>query len=163
LKPIQATNEYLALLSDVKNRIRAAQYTALKAVNKEMITLYWDIGRSILAKQDKYGWGKAVVQNLSKDLQNEFPGVSGFSAQNLWYMRQFYIEYNKDKKLQPLVGEISWAKHLVIMSRCKNPLEREFYIRTTTFYSRSGSNKTCRSTRPTIFPVCGQKAPLPLS
>jgi predicted nuclease of restriction endonuclease-like (RecB) superfamily len=131
MKPLRTSHEYAALLGEIKERIRSAQYAALKTVNKGIISLYWDIGRSILVKQDKYGWGKAVVQSLSKDLQNEFPGVSGFSAQNLWYMRQFFIEYSRDKKLQPLVGEISWAKHLIIMSRCKNPLEREFYIKMT--------------------------------
>ena len=61
----------------------------------------------------------------------EFPGVQGFSVQNLWYMRQFYLAYHNHPKLQPLVGEISWAKHLVVMARCKDDLEREFYIRMT--------------------------------
>jgi len=64
-------------------------------------------------------------------LQKEFPGIKGFSAQNLWYMRQFYLEYQGIAKLQPLVGEISWSHNLVIMSRCKDPLEREFYLRMT--------------------------------
>jgi predicted nuclease of restriction endonuclease-like (RecB) superfamily len=72
-----------------------------------------------------------VVKNLSEDLRKEFPNVSGFSAQNLWYMRQFYQEYNDLPKLQPLVGEIGWTHNLVIMGRCKDPLEREFYLRMT--------------------------------
>ncbi len=71
------------------------------------------------------------MQKLAVDLQSEFPGVRGFSVQNLWYMRQFYLEYHDNPKLQPLVGEISWTKNLVIMGRCKDPLEREFYIRMT--------------------------------
>ena len=100
-------------------------------VNKELIALYWDIGRLIVERQEKYGWGKSIVENLAKDLQIEFSGVQGFSAQNLWYMRQFYLEYYGNAKLQPMVGEISWAKHLVIMGRCKDLLEREFYIRMT--------------------------------
>jgi predicted nuclease of restriction endonuclease-like (RecB) superfamily len=62
-------------------------------------------------------------------LNREFPGVGGFSAQNLWYMRQFYLEYHELPKLQPLVGEIGWKHNLVIMGRCKDHLEREFYIR----------------------------------
>jgi len=122
---------YGKLLIEVKERIRRAQYEALKAVNKELISLYWDIGSLIVGRQKKHGWGKSIVENLAKDLQMEFPGMKGFSAQNLWYMRQFYLEYRRNTKLQPLVGEISWAKHLVIMSRCKNMLEREFYIRMT--------------------------------
>ncbi len=67
----------------------------------------------------------------TKWLRAEFPGVTGFSDQNLWYMRQFYLAYHSHPKLQPLVGEISWAKHLVVMSKCKDDLEREFYIRMT--------------------------------
>jgi predicted nuclease of restriction endonuclease-like (RecB) superfamily len=125
------SKDYHLLLNDIKNRIRSAQYEALKAVNKELIGLYWDIGKMITSRQKKAGWGKSVVELLAKDLQNEFPGIQGFSPQNLWYMRQFYIEYNRNEKLQPLVGEISWTKHLVIMSRCKDDLEREFYIRMT--------------------------------
>jgi predicted nuclease of restriction endonuclease-like (RecB) superfamily len=69
------------------------------------------------------------VERLAADLRVEFPGIQGFSSQNLWYMRQFYLAYHGHEKLQPLVGEISWAKHLVILGKCKAPLEREFYIR----------------------------------
>jgi predicted nuclease of restriction endonuclease-like (RecB) superfamily len=123
--------DYSALLVEVKERVRSAQYAALKAVNKELVGLYWDIGKMIAERQKTEGWGKSVVQQLAADLQAEFPGVRGFSVQNLWYMRQFYLEYHNVPKLQPLVGEISWAKNLVIMARCKDPLEREFYIRMT--------------------------------
>lgn len=124
-------NDYAGLLAEVKERVRAARYVALKAVNKELVSLYWDIGRMIAERQKVEGWGKSVVQQLAADLQAEFPGVRGYSAQNLWYMRQFFLEYHENVKLQPLVGEISWAKNLVIMGRCKDPLEREFYIRMT--------------------------------
>jgi len=74
------------------------------------------------------------VQTLSKDLQNEFLGVQGYSVQNLWYMRQIYLEYKDNTKLQPLVGEISWSHNLVIISKCKNDFEREFYIQMTKKY-----------------------------
>lgn len=123
--------DYLHLLSEIKERIRSAQYDAFKAVNKELVGLYWDIGRTIVERQEIEGWGRAVVERLSADLRQEFPGVSGFSVQNLWYMRQFYSEYHGNERLQPLVGEIAWAHNLVIMSKCKDPLEREFYIRMT--------------------------------
>lgn len=123
--------DYPGLLTEIKERIRSAQYEALKAVNKELVGLYWDIGRMIVERQDVEGWGKAVVERLSADLRREFPGVSGFSVQNLWYMRQFYFEYHGHERLQPLVGEIAWAHNLAIMSKCKDPLEREFYIRMT--------------------------------
>ena len=124
-------DDYAALLAEVKERIRSAQYDALKVVNKEMIALYWDLGKLIVERQNREGWGKSVVERLASDLQNEFPGVSGFSVQNLWYMRQFYLEYHDNEKLQPLVGEISWSKNLIVMARSKDPLEREFYIRMT--------------------------------
>lgn len=124
-------NKYTELLNSVKARIRLAQYNALKAVNKELIALYWDIGQMIVNRQEREGWGKSVVKTLSADLQKEFPGVQGYSVQNLWYMRQFYMEYQDNTKLQPMVGEISWAKHIIIMGRCKDLFEREFYIRMT--------------------------------
>jgi len=123
--------DYESLLTEVKDRVRAAQYQALKTVNKELVRLYWDIGRMIVERQTGETWGKSIVQQLAGDLQQAFPGIQGFSAQNLWYMRQFYLEYQGIEKLQPLVGEISWSHNLVIMSRCKDSLEREFYLRMT--------------------------------
>jgi len=123
--------DYAALLAKVKERVRSAQYAALKAVNQELVALYWDIGRLIEERQRGRTWGKSIVTNLAGDLQQEFPGIQGFSTQNLWYMRQFYRAYHGHEKLQPLVGEISWAKHLAILGKCKDPLEREFYIRMT--------------------------------
>ena len=123
--------DYAQLLAEVKERIRSAQYAALKAVNTELVGLYWDLGRMIVERQEQAGWGKSVVERLSQDLRREFPGVAGFSVQNLWYMRQFHMEYRGNEKLQPLVGEVAWAHNLVIMSKCKDPLEREFYLRMT--------------------------------
>jgi predicted nuclease of restriction endonuclease-like (RecB) superfamily len=122
---------YNDFLHDVKAQIRQRQYQALRSANKELLTLYWWLGEAISRRQSEHGWGKAVVENLARDLQVEFPGRNGFSAQNLWLMRQFYNEYSGKPKLQPLVGEISWAKNLLIMARCKDDLEREFYLRAT--------------------------------
>ncbi len=122
-------SEYGALLAAVKERVRSAQYSALRAVNTQLVGLYWDLGRMIVERQAGGTWGKAIVQQLAGDLQNEFPGVSGFSAQNLWYMRQFYSEYREHENLQPLVGEIAWAHNIAIMSKCKLPQAREFYLR----------------------------------
>jgi predicted nuclease of restriction endonuclease-like (RecB) superfamily len=124
-------SDYNGLFAEVKRRVSEAQYQALRAVNKEMIALYWEIGHLIAERQEGKSWGKAVVARLAADLRQEFPGVRGFSVQNLWYMRQFFLAYSGSEKLQPLVGEISWAKNLVIMSRCKEPLEREFYLKMT--------------------------------
>jgi len=82
--------DYAELLIEVKERIRSAQYTALRAVNRELVGLYWDIGRMIAEQQKTEGWGKSVVQQLSADLQAEFPGIGGFSPSNLWRMKIFY-------------------------------------------------------------------------
>jgi len=125
------TSDYPKFLTEIKDRIRRGQYQALRAANKELLSLYWDIGESIHQKQEALGWGKAVVQTLADDLQMEFPGRTGFSARNLWLMSQFYTEYRERPILQPLVAEISWTKNVVIMSRCKDLLEREFYLRAT--------------------------------
>src|SRR5258707_5054442 len=102
--------DYGKLLGEIKARIRSAQYEAFKAVNKELVGLYWDIGHLIVKRQEGGSWGKSVVEKLAADLRQEFPGIRGFSVQNVWYMRQFYLTYHADGKLQPLVGEISWAK-----------------------------------------------------
>ena len=117
-------------IAEIKTKVRQAQYEALKAVNVKLIDLYWEIGKSIAEKQSE-SWGKAIVPTLSKELQIEFPGMSGFSVSNLWQMAQFYTEYQGIENLQPLVGEISWTKHLSIMSKCKDNLERQFYILAT--------------------------------
>ena len=127
----QRTSAYSALLQDIKHRIRAAQYQALRAVNKELVQLYWDIGQIIVKKQSVEGWGKSVVEKLASDLQKDFPGMLGFSARNIWYMRKFYFCYEAISKLQPLVAEISWSHNLIILERCNDNLEREFYIRMT--------------------------------
>ena len=85
--------EYVSLLSEVKERVRRAQYAALRSVNRELITLYWDIGGMIVGRQVDGSWGKAVVERLAADLQAEIPGVGGFSASNLWRMKGFYEAY----------------------------------------------------------------------
>ncbi|HEY9660741.1 MAG TPA: DUF1016 N-terminal domain-containing protein [Allocoleopsis sp.] len=89
----ELTTGYGQLLGEVKQLIRSAQYAALKAVNKELITLYWDIGQLIVERQQGETWGKSIVEQLAKDLRTEFPGMSGFSARNIWNMRNFYLSY----------------------------------------------------------------------
>ncbi len=102
-------NPYDFFLLEIKKKIHLARIETLRHVNKTLLKLYWDLGQMIVDKQNKYGWGKSIVASLSEDLQNEFPGAKGFSMQNLWYMRQLYLEYKDNLKLQPLVGEISWV------------------------------------------------------
>ena len=124
-------NDYAGLLAEVKERVRAARYAALKAVNKELVSLYWDIGRMIAERQADGAYGDAIVEQLAHDLRAEFPGVSGFSRRNVFYMREFYLLYRDLPKVQPLVAQIGWTHNLLILQRCKDPLEREFYIRMT--------------------------------
>jgi predicted nuclease of restriction endonuclease-like (RecB) superfamily len=124
---------YQDFLREIKEKIRSSQYEASKAVNTAIITLYWDIG-SRLAEKIKSGWGKSVVETLSNDIQKEFPGLHGLSSRNIWYMVQFYEQYAGSEILQPMVAEISWSKHLVIMGKCKNEQERQFYILATKKY-----------------------------
>ena len=123
--------EYHELLGTIKERIRGAQYEALRAVNKELLALYWDIGRLIVERQEDRGWGRSVVEQLARDLQAEFPGTGGFSARNIWYMRTLYLAYRENEKLQPLVAEIGWSHNLIILEKCGDDLEREFYLRMT--------------------------------
>lgn len=130
MKKIVQAN-YTVFLGEIKARIRRAQYDALKAVNKELIALYWDIGKMIVERQEKEGWGKSIVENLAADLQKEFPGVQGYSRDNLWRMRKFYLQYRDNQKLAPMVQEIGWTHNIYILERCSDDLEREFYIRMT--------------------------------
>ena len=123
--------DYGDFLRQAKAQIRQQQHQALRAANKELLALYWWLGEAISQRQAQQGWGKAVVETLARDLQAEFPGSSGFSARNLWNMLDFHREYASHPKLQPLVAEISWSKNLLIMARCKDELEREFYLRAT--------------------------------
>lgn len=128
---LKTNTEYKAFVEDIKQCVRDAQYTALKAVNKELIILYWDIGKRIVEKQNKLGWGKAIVETLAKDLQKGFPGIQGFSTQNLWRMKQFFQAYSGNAKLSPMVREIGWTHNLIILMNCKKDPEREFYIAMT--------------------------------
>jgi len=100
----------------------------------------------IVERQKVEGWGKSVVQRLAADLQQEFAGTQGFSARNIWYMRDFYSTYSSKAKLQPLVAEISWTKNLIVMTSCKDDLEREFYIRMTSRFCWTKGNVEGRMT-----------------
>lgn len=124
-----ADQSYKDFLEEIKETIYQSQYKALKAVNTELINLYWELGKSIIEKQKQYGWGKSVVESLAKDLQKEFPGTRGYSSSNLWRMKNFYQEYYENEKLAPLVREIGWSHNLVVLEKCKDDLEREFYIK----------------------------------
>ena len=128
---MDAPKEYIDIIGSVKDRIRTTQYSAMLAVNQELVVLFWDIGRMISEKQQELGWGKAIVENVSNDLRNEFPSSRGFSVSNLWSMAQFYAEYKDDTFLQPLVGEIGWVHNLTIFSKCQSRNQRKFYLLST--------------------------------
>ncbi len=121
--------EYIKFLDEIKSRIVTARIQAIRSVNKELIKLYWDIGRAIVERQKKYRWGDAVVEKLANDLKEDFKTTFGFSTQNLWFMRQFYLEYKNDSILQQLVRELPWGHNILIFSRIKNKKEREYYLK----------------------------------
>jgi hypothetical protein len=98
--------DYGSLLVEVKERIRAARYRALRVVNKELVGLYRDIGRMIVERQAGDTWGKSIVQQLVGDLQEEFPGIGGFSASNLWRMKSFFEAYAGSEKIAQLAREL---------------------------------------------------------
>lgn len=120
---------YESVLGEIVGKIKTAQTRAMVAVNHELINIYKDIGKTIYDQQLTAGWGDSIVRQLAKDLQNSFPGMKGFSARNLWRMKDFYASYRDNEKVTALLALISWTHHLVIMEKCKDPLEREFYIR----------------------------------
>ena len=123
--------DYGTFIVDLKQKIYSAKSKAILSANRLMIELYFDIGNEIVQKQEKFGWGKSIVEKMSKDLKNEFGEKSGYSTQNLWYMRQFYIVYKEDSNLQQLVGDLPWGQNILIFSKCKDIIEREYYIKNT--------------------------------
>lgn len=125
---------YKVFLSEIKSKVYKAQYEAMKQVNTTLVTLYWEIGKGIVEKQKEHGWGKSVVEQLAEDLQKEFIGMDGLSNRNIWRMRMFYNTY---EKLPPMVAEIGWSHNIVILEKCKDDLERQFYIGMTKKYGWS--------------------------
>jgi predicted nuclease of restriction endonuclease-like (RecB) superfamily len=128
---MQLDNNYKNFLYQLKQKIYNAKSKAILSANRLMIELYFDIGKDIVIKQESLGWGKSVVEQMSKDLIEEFGERSGYSSQNLWYMRQFYLAYKDIPNLQQLVGEIPWGSNILIFSKCKDNVEKEYYIKQT--------------------------------
>ena len=122
---------YIDFIKELKQKIALAKNRTIISVNRAMIELYFDIGKEIVTKQESLGWGKSVVEQMAKDLQEEFGKRSGYSTQNLWYMRQFYNTYRDKSNLQQLVGEIPWGHNILIFSKCKEEVEQEYYIKNT--------------------------------
>lgn len=146
---------YGEFLAELTRRVQSARVTAGRAVNRELVMLYWDIGRGIVEKQRSQGWGNAVVERLGADLRREFPGVTGFSADNLWRMRQFYLEgtgaeflalldssptdgfleqavpERQAAAVRELMALVPWGHHVELMKKVKSPDARLFYLRET--------------------------------
>jgi len=128
---------YPAFLTELKERIRIARLRAALCVNREMILLYWSIGRDILDRQRREGWRSEVINRLSEDLRREFPETRGFSRSNLFYMRAFAEAYPDERRVQEAPGLISWYHNCTLLDKVKGPQEREWYTRATIEYGWS--------------------------
>ena len=140
--PIKPAKDLLAgyeeFLNDLKQRIRSAQIKVSLAVNSELITLYWDIGKDIVEKQEAAGWGDAVLDRLGHDLTSAFPGIQGFSRTNLYRMRALYLAWRHQSEFVPqLVGQIPWGHNQILIEKVKATTEREWYARQTIKYGWS--------------------------
>ena len=122
---------YAEFLTGLEERIRAARVRAGLAVNRELVVLYWQIGREILARQEEAGWGAKVIQQLADDLRREFPDMKGLSSRNLNYMRQLGEAWPDEAKVPQLVAQIPWGHNRLLLDRVKDPAEREWYVRAT--------------------------------
>jgi predicted nuclease of restriction endonuclease-like (RecB) superfamily len=114
--------------TDIIQLIKHARTKAIRAVNAELINLYWSIGEHISTKIEQSEWGDSVVKELSNFIQTNEPEIKGFSDKNIWRMKQFFETYRDFPKLLPLLKEISWTNNLLIFSRCKSMEENEFYL-----------------------------------
>jgi predicted nuclease of restriction endonuclease-like (RecB) superfamily len=127
--PTALTAPSAADFDDVLRLIDAARSRAVAAVNQELIDLYWKIGEHISRKIAAEGWGQGTVEALAEHIRRRQPNARGFSAQNLWRMRQFFETYRDQPKLSALLRELTWTHNLFILGKCKREEEREFYLR----------------------------------
>lgn len=118
-------SEYTDMLLSLKERIRAAQLRASLSVNRELVLLYWQIGREILKRQSALQWGAKVIDRLSADLRREFPDVQGFSPRNLKYMRAFAEAYSDGQFVQEVLAQITWYCRNYLWCRGRFRRERE--------------------------------------
>ena len=125
----ERTLAHASSFQEIISLIQSARQRAFQAANTELIGLYWRVGEYLSRKIAAEGWGKNTVLALAEFIHRQEPGARGFSAQNLWRMRQFYEVWRDDTKLSTLLRELSWSHNLLIISRCKRPEEREFYLR----------------------------------
>ena len=124
---IEPPSGYTDWLADLKTRIHTAQQRAALAVNRELVLLYWQIGRDILERQAQQGWGAKVIERLAHDLRTAFPDMKGFSRANLMYMRAFAEAWPDAEIVQQAVGQLPWGHNLVLLTRLKDPAMRLTY------------------------------------
>lgn len=115
--------DYDQFLGSLKTRIREAQTRAGLSVNRELVLLYWQIGREILDRQQRQSWGAKIVEQLSRDLREEFPEMKGFSRANLLYKRAMAEAYPATEFVQHFVGQIPWGHNVRILDKAKTPAE----------------------------------------
>ena len=128
---MSTTKDYNLFLSKLKEKIKTSQLKASISVNKEMILLYWNIGKEILSNQEKLGWGAKVIDQLSLDLKKSFPEMKGFSSRNLKYMRKFAETYPDHQFVQQVVAQIPWGHNVRILDYIKEEKKRIWYINKT--------------------------------
>jgi len=127
----QPPSGYVEVLEDIKERVRAARLRASLSVNRELIMLYWEIGRMILKRQEAEGWGARVIDRFSIDLNREFPDQKGFSARNLKYMRKFAESYHAREIVQQAAAQIPWFHNCTILDKVQDTEQRKWYIQAT--------------------------------
>jgi predicted nuclease of restriction endonuclease-like (RecB) superfamily len=122
--------EYKTFLTEIKEKVRTSRLQAALSVNRELIALYWHIGKRIIEKEAETSWGDKLIEILSNDLQNTFPETRGFSTRNIKYMRQFAVNYPNEIGQQP-VAQLPWGHIILLIQRVKNTRQREWYISQT--------------------------------
>jgi predicted nuclease of restriction endonuclease-like (RecB) superfamily len=123
---------YQVLLEELKERIRSAQVRAALVINRELVMLYWRIGRSIRAQQDEHGWGTRVIRRLSADLREAFPDMKGFSPRNLQYMRTFVSAYPEEHIAQQVAAQLPWGHLMRLLDTVPEPQARAWYAQQAT-------------------------------
>ena len=136
-KSLQLPSGYHELLQELKGRIRTAQVRAGLAVNRELVLLYWSIGRDLSHRCATEGWGSKINERLARDLQTEFPGVQGFSSRNFRYMRALAEAWPEPEILQSLIAKLPWGHNLRVLDRIKDRPTREWYLRAALEYGWS--------------------------
>lgn len=122
---------YAEFLTEIKQKIQGAQLRASLAVTRELVLLYWQIGREILERQQRERWGAKVIDRLAGDLKTAFPDMRGFSSRNLKYMRAFAEAWPDEEIVQQLVAQIPWGHNVRLLDHVKDPVLREWYAKTT--------------------------------